>query len=121
MRSPMADQPVAYEGWAIIEQYGHRRLAGYVRPVSMYGADMARVDIPQVDDQPARTQYIGGSSIYGLHPCDEAIALVAAKTMPEPPVSRWELRAALPAPASDGWIEVPPERDDEDPGAPDSY
>lgn len=94
------DPTGGYEGFAIIEQYGHRRLAGYIRPVEQYGAKMARLDIPAVDDQPARTLYLGGTSIYALHPCDETIARAAAATMPEPPIARWELARALPAAAT---------------------
>jgi hypothetical protein len=41
----MADEP--FEGWAIVELMGHRRLAGYVREVELAGAGMLRLDVPR--------------------------------------------------------------------------
>lgn len=41
----MADE--TYEGWAILELMGHRRLAGYVREVELAGTGMIRLDIPK--------------------------------------------------------------------------
>lgn len=37
-----------FEGWAILELMGHRRLAGYVREVEVAGAGMLRLDIPRL-------------------------------------------------------------------------
>lgn len=36
----------SYEGWTLVEQLGHKRLAGYVRSVEIAGAGMLRVDVP---------------------------------------------------------------------------
>lgn len=35
-----------FEGWAILELMGHRRLAGYVREVELAGAGLLRLDVP---------------------------------------------------------------------------
>lgn len=86
----------SYEGPAIVEVFGHRRLAGVVTEVEVAGAKMIRVDVPS--DPPA-TQFYGGSSIFCLTPCTEETMLeaVAAVRVPEP-VHRWELpKPALPA------------------------
>lgn len=40
----MAD---AYEGWAIVELMGHRRLGGYVRQAEQFGVAMLRLDVPE--------------------------------------------------------------------------
>lgn len=37
-----------FEGWAILELMGHRRLAGYVREVELAGQGMLRLDIPRL-------------------------------------------------------------------------
>ena len=37
----------AFEGWAIVELMGHRRLAGYVRQAEQFGAAMLRLDVPE--------------------------------------------------------------------------
>jgi hypothetical protein len=85
-----------YEGWAVVELMGHRRLAGYVREVSMYGTAMLRVDVPGDDPATAfATQYYGGGSIYALTPCTEEIARNLSKHARETPEA---IRYALPEP-----------------------
>ena len=37
-------QAAPFEGWAILELMGHRRLAGYVREVELAGAGVLRLD-----------------------------------------------------------------------------
>ncbi len=39
--------PDAYEGWAIVELMGHRRLGGYVRQAEQFGVAMLRLDVPE--------------------------------------------------------------------------
>jgi hypothetical protein len=37
----------AFEGWAIVELMGHRRLGAYVRETELAGAAMLRLDVPE--------------------------------------------------------------------------
>lgn len=87
----------SYEGWAIVELMGHRRLGGRVSQVEQYGVPMLRIDIPgEKEGDDVATQFYGGGSIYCLTPTTEAMArAVALKNQPSP-VQRWEL-PALPA------------------------
>jgi hypothetical protein len=91
-----------FEGWAILELMGHRRVAGYVREVAFAGANLARVDIPPVaEGAPSLTQFYGGGSIYCMTPCSEdAARAVALRNQPEP-VHTYELPRATRVPASD--------------------
>lgn len=85
-----------YEGFAVVELMGHRRLAGYVREVSMFGTAMLRVDVPGDEPENAHaTQYYGGGSIYALTPCSEEIARALSKHARETPEA---IAYALPAP-----------------------
>jgi hypothetical protein len=86
----------AYEGWAIVELMGHRRLAGYVREAEQYGATMLRLDVPDAEDGSdlIATQFYGGSAIYCVTPTDEDTARKVAALAQPSPVQRWELRAA---------------------------
>lgn len=101
----MSDQSsVIPEGglWAILELMGHRRIAGFVQQVEVFGAAMCRIDIPAADGK-MTTQLYGGSSIYCLTPTTEEIARrLAAQNQPRP-VSPYEL---LPPPRT--------ERDEDD-------
>lgn len=71
----MTTETEGYEGWAILEIFGHIKVAGYVKPISMFGGVLARVEVPAPDGTgPVATQFYGASAIFCLTPCDEAMA-----------------------------------------------
>lgn len=93
----MSKSPTAYEGWAIVELMGHRRLAGHVSEAVQYGAPMLRLDVPGQDGLIA-TQFYGGAALYCVTPTTEEIARAVASTSSPAPVQRWELTPPRPAP-----------------------
>lgn len=94
----MSDQErEPWEGWAIVELMGHRRLAGLVSRVEVAGVGMIRLDVPGSDDSPAATQYYSPSSLYCLTPTTEEIARGLAVCNSPAPVTRYELPAPKPA------------------------
>jgi endonuclease I len=108
-----------YEGWAILELFGHRRLGGKVTIAELGGAQLLRLDIhekqpcikgcagersrmphPEEDyavdcpgskDSVTATQFYGGGALYCLTPCDEAAARAVAAANKPAPVQEWEL------------------------------
>lgn len=87
-----------FEGWAVLELMGHRRLGGRVSEATMFGGALLRIDIPGEPGQPDyATQFYGASSIYCLTPCSEEAARAVAKRNRPEPVATWEL-PKLPAP-----------------------
>lgn len=94
----MSESEKPYEGFAIVELMGHRRLGGRVSQAEQYGVAMLRVDVPGDDGEIVGTQFCGGSSIYALTPCSEEAARAVAKSNRVEPVARWEL-PALEAPS----------------------
>lgn len=87
----MNEAPV-FEGWAILELMGHRKLGGYVREQNVAGAGFIRIDVPGRDG-PAATQFYAPGALYCLTPVAEEVARrFALGTQPEP-VTRWELPA----------------------------
>lgn len=95
----------AFEGWAILELMGHRRLAGYVRAVELAGAGLLRIDVPGEGDTPIATQFYSPAALYCLTPTTEAMARAVAKSSQPEPVHRWELPeapATVPAGHDDG-------------------
>jgi hypothetical protein len=92
----MSDAPPPFEGWAILELMGHRRLAGYVQAQEIAGAGMLRIDVPG-DDGPVATQFYSPAAVYCITPTTEAIARSVAKKSQPTPVQRWELSAATVA------------------------
>ncbi len=102
----------AYEGWAIVELFGHVRLAGKIAEADQYGVKMLRVDVPEVDGRPGFTSYKGGSALYGVTPCSEEVALaVIRQERPAPPIP-YALQPRALAPVADADVDD----DDEGPG-----
>lgn len=102
----MPETRSTFEGWAILELMGHRRLGGYIREEQLAGAAFVRIDVPRplaeaeapsVAYEVEATQFYAPAAIYCITPTTEAMARAAAGTVA--PVAEWELRRALPAPA----------------------
>jgi len=93
----MSEEKEAFGEWMIVELMGHRRVAGWVTEEHRFGVALCRIDIPETQAGPARTQLYGGQAIFGMHAVTEETArAVAASVMPPEPVQRWEMRQ-LPA------------------------
>jgi hypothetical protein len=100
-----AQQQAKFEGWAIVEQMGHNRYAGFVTTEYFGGTALFRIDVPALEERerttkrpeydsdgrrylPAGatvkesavqgyTKYIGPSSLFALTPCSQAAVLAA--------------------------------------------
>ncbi|HET7386879.1 MAG TPA: hypothetical protein VFJ19_09490 [Nocardioidaceae bacterium] len=83
----------AFEGHAVLELMGHRRLAGFLSEQQIGGASFLRIDVPC--DPPA-TQFYAPSAVYAITPCSEETARQVAAMSRPAPVQRWELPAAPP-------------------------
>jgi hypothetical protein len=84
----MAEQ---FEGWAILELMGHRRLAGYVQEIELAGAAFLRLDVPGGDEEPDATQFYSPGAVYCLTPCAEELARELARNARPRPVNEWDL------------------------------
>ena len=87
-----------FKGWAILELFGHRRLAGMVEDVEMFGGRMCRIDVPDAKDptKMLASQLYGHAAVYGMTPCTEETAREVARMSQPAPVQRWELPAPEP-------------------------
>ena len=76
----------SFEGCAILEIMGHRRVAGFVRAVTLFGAPMCRIDVPYHDKEGTQlTQFYGGASVFCLTPTTEEQAKeLAPRPWPSP-------------------------------------
>lgn len=104
-----------YEGWAILELMGHRRLAGFIAEATIAGGAMLRIDVPGDEDNAPATQFYGNAAIYAITPTTEEIArALAARERPRP-VDAWELSPLRrPAVLEAGTREYEDEPDDYD-------
>jgi len=102
----------AFEGFAILELMGHRRLAGWVSEQTIAGAAFIRLDIPADGDDAGATydpdqdsyvatQFYSPQALYCLTPTTKDVALAVAKFNKPAPVQRWELPAAQETPGAE--------------------
>lgn len=106
--------------YAVVELFGHARIAGAISEQTFGGAALVRVDVPDVIvteidyEQPrgpegypqvkrtiaAHTRSFGAGAIYSINWCDEAAAVLAAQRIKHEPLNPYSARdaiASLPA------------------------
>ncbi len=108
----MTDTPTApAPQFAIVELFGHGRIAGRISEQTFGGAELVRVDVPEVsytDHEyvngerqptrhtiPAHTRSFGAKAVYSINWCDEAAAIAAAHAIRDRPLSTYSLRTVL--------------------------
>lgn len=100
MNEKAAEQKI--EQWAIVEIFGHTRIAGLVSEQTIGGCAFVRVDVPALGEEQAFTKLFGQGAIYAITFVDEAAAKLAARAIRARPITTWELRGEiaklLPAP-----------------------
>lgn len=102
-----------FDGWAILELMGHRRLAGKLTEVSGGAlAGFVRIDVPGEGDAVTATQFYAPAAVYCITPTTEETARAVARGSQPAPVQRWELPPA-PEPRRASAIDVDAEDEDE--------
>lgn len=91
-----------FEGWAILELMGHRRLAGHLSEVTIAGGSFIRIDVPAdsaraIDTSIEATQFYSASAVYCITPTTEETARAVARGARPAPVQRWELPPPPPS------------------------
>lgn len=80
------------ERWAIIDLFGHTRLAGRVSEVQQFGTSMCRIEVPEVDGRPGFTRDVGGAAIFGMTDVSEDLAVAFTRAQRTAPVQPYELK-----------------------------
>lgn len=70
-----------FETWAIVELFGHTKIAGKVAEQQIAGGTFLRVDVPDLEGRPCFTRFYGASAIYSITPTTRLIAQRAADAM----------------------------------------
>jgi len=90
MKDESADN--GYQGWAILELMGHRKLAGRVCEATVGSAPLLRIDVFDGDDEaPSLTQFYSPGAIYCITPANEDLCRKFAAGFAPGPVSHYEL------------------------------
>ena len=113
-----SEKQATFEGWAIVEQMGHNRYAGFVTTQVFGAATLFRVDVPALPEREAVLRYgsydaanqympvgskvrkgatqaysklIGAASIFAITPCTEQAALAAVEEIQARPLTLIDL------------------------------
>ena len=84
-----------FEQWAIVELFGHTRIAGLVSEQLLGGCAFGRVDVPAISQQQAMTRLFGQGAIYSMTFVDEETARAAVTMMQTRPIDIWSARRML--------------------------
>lgn len=80
-----------FELWAIVELFGHAKIAGMCTEQNVAGTNMLRIDVPETESQPAFTRLLGSSAIYAINPVDEITARHFAEKLEVKPIQVWDV------------------------------
>lgn len=69
-----------FEHWAVVDLFGHQRLAGRVTEQVIAGTGFLRIDVPR-EDGSFVTKLQNPKSVYAMAPCSEEVAREAAKRL----------------------------------------
>lgn len=95
--------------WAVVELFGHARIAGRISEQTIGGQSFVRIDVPTVKyvergygGEPetehviaAHTRSFGAGAIYSINWVDEPAATLAAHSIKHAPISPYALKDAL--------------------------
>lgn len=84
-----------FESWAIVELFGHTRMAGLCSEQTIAGSAMVRIDVPETETQPAFTRLLNVSAIYAINPVDKETAMIMAKNLDKKPIETWDIQKVI--------------------------
>ena len=80
------------ELFAIVELFGHQKLAGKITEQSIGPATFVRVDVPESESSPAFTRLLNPSAIYAINPVTEDVMKHMAGNYAAKPIESWDIR-----------------------------
>lgn len=87
----MSETQEKFAQWALVELFGHSRIAGLVTEQSIGGCSFLRVDVPADGVSPAFTKCYGNGAIYAMTFVTEEVARAAVKAYRVEPVSAYDI------------------------------
>ena len=81
--------------WAILELFGHTKLAGHVTEYQFGGTNFIRVDVPETKTQPSFSKILNHGAVYAITPVDEQLSRLQAENISARPLESYELSRML--------------------------
>lgn len=103
----MDDSKLIIDTPAIIELFGHTKMAGNITSIVVGSSAFFRVEVPKTSKQEAFTRILNPAAIYAINPCTEEVMIAMANSFNFTPLTPWDLPASLKKPALAGGPECP--------------
>lgn len=84
-------QETKFEIYAIVELFGHSKMAGVVTEQTIGSASFVRIDVPETSTQPKFTRLVNPSAIYAINPVTEDVMAVMAESICSKPIDSWDI------------------------------
>lgn len=81
-----------FKTWAMVELFGHTRIAGEVSEQTIAGGAMLRIDVPETDVSPAFSRIVHVNAVYAINPMTEEMARSIAGQLNIKPIQVWDIR-----------------------------
>ena len=80
------------ELFAIVELFGHQRLAGKVTEQTVGSSTFIRIDVPELPNRPKFTRIVNPTAVYAINPVTEEVANITAAQIEASPIDAWDVR-----------------------------
>ena len=80
------------ELFAIVDLFGHQRLAGKVTEQTVGSSTFVRIDVPETKSQPAFSRLVNPTAIYSINPATEEVVNYMAENLCVKPIESWDIR-----------------------------
>jgi len=87
--------PEKFEVHAIVELFGHNKIAGKVTEQTLGGSTMIRIDVPNTKSSPSFTRLLHINAVYAINPVTEEVATQYAENLKVMPIQSWDAREVL--------------------------
>lgn len=84
-----------FEVPAIVELFGHQKIAGIVTEHNFGGATFLRVDVPETKVNPKFTRFINPSAVYALNPVTKEVMEGMASALQVKPIDEFDMRVFM--------------------------
>lgn len=82
----------SFKTWALVELFGHTRIAGEVTEQTIAGGAMVRIDVPETEKSPAFTRIVNVQAVYAINPITEDMAKTIASQLEIKPIQIWDIK-----------------------------
>ena len=77
---------------AVVELFGHNRMAGRVTEQTIGSASFIRIDVPETSRQGKFSRLVNPSAIYAINPVTEEVMMQMAEGISSKPIDSWDIR-----------------------------